>query len=158
MQRPWMPLFSELSANLPDGHTILYIEDNLASIRLIEEILHERTDIEFLNAREGQIGLALARQRSPDLVLLDLGLPDLPGLDVLSQLQSAEATRRIPVVVISPDAATQKIDQLAAVGARAYLTKPIEVPAFLHVLDGLLTPTSTGSQIPCSRPGSATCR
>ncbi|PYK78011.1 MAG: hypothetical protein DME37_11000 [Verrucomicrobia bacterium] len=96
----------------------LYIEDNLASIRLIEEILHERTDIEFLNAREGQIGLDLARQRSPDLVLLDLGLPDLPGLDVLSQLQSAEATRRIPVVVA--DVATQKIDQLAAVGARAY--------------------------------------
>src|SRR6266702_5591487 len=98
MQRPWMPLFSGLSANLPDGHTILYIEDNLASIRLIEEILHERTDIEFLNAREGQIGLDLARQRSPDLVLLDLGLPDLPGLDVLSQLQSAEATRRIPCI------------------------------------------------------------
>ena len=93
-----MPLFSELSANLPDGHTILYIEDNLASIRLIEEILHERTDIEFLSAREGQIGLDLARQRSPDLVLLDLGLPDLPGLDVLSQLQSAEATRRIPCI------------------------------------------------------------
>ncbi len=136
-----MPLFSGLSENLPDGHTILYIEDNVASIRLIEKILHERTDIEFLNAREGQIGLDLARQRSPDLVLLDLGLPDLPGLDVLSQLQSAEATRRIPVVVISADAATQKIDQLAAVGARAYLTKPIEVPEFLHVLDGLLTPS-----------------
>ena len=69
-------------------HTILYIENNVASVRLIEKILHERTDIEFLNAREGQIGLDLARQRSPDLVLLDLGLPDLPGLDVLSQLQS----------------------------------------------------------------------
>src|SRR5438552_2892791 len=122
-------------------HTILYIENNVASVRLIEKILHERTDIEFLNAREGQIGLDLARQRSPDLVLLDLGLPDLPGLDVLSQLQSAEATRRIPVVVISADATMQKIEQLAAVGARAYLTKPIEAPEFLHVLDGLLTPT-----------------
>jgi len=83
----------------------------------------------------------LARQRSPDLVLLDLRLPDLPGLDVLSQLQSPDATRRIPVVVISANAATQKIEQLAAVGARAYLTKPIEAPEFLHVLDGLLTPT-----------------
>ena len=122
-------------------HTILYIENNVASVRLIEKILHERTDIEFLNAREGQIGLDLARQRSPDLVLLDLRLPDLPGLDVLSQLQSADATRRIPVVVISANAATQKIEQLAAVGARAYLTKPIEAPEFLHVLDGLLTPT-----------------
>src|SRR6266566_4853270 len=112
-------------------HTILYIENNVASVRLIKKILHERTDIEFLNAREGQIGLDLARQRSPDLVLLDLRLPDLPGLDVLSQLQSADATRRIPVVVISANAATQKIEQLAAVGARAYLTKPIEAPEFL---------------------------
>ena len=134
-----MPLSSELSKNLGlTKHTILYIEDNVASVRLIEEILHERPDIELLNAREGQIGLDLARQRSPDLVLLDLGLPDLPGLDVLSQLQSADATRRIPVVVISADARKRKIEQLAIVGARAYLTKPIEVPEFLRVLEGLL--------------------
>jgi CheY-like chemotaxis protein len=134
-----MPLSSGLSR--AGRHAILYIEDNVASIRLIEKILHERTDIEFLNAKEGQTGVDLARQRSPDLVLLDLGLPDLPGLDVLSQLQSAEANRRIPVVVISADAATQKIEQLAAGDARAYLSKPIEVPEFLRVLDGLLTPT-----------------
>ena len=70
-----MPLSSGLSEILPDEHTVLYIEENLSRIRLIEEILHERTHIEFLNAREGQIGLDLARQRHPIWSYSILGFP-----------------------------------------------------------------------------------
>src|SRR5207249_5730864 len=88
---------------------ILYIEDNLSNLTLIEEILEERPEIELLSAMQGQVGLDLARQHSPDLILLDLHLPDLPGWEVLSQLRRSETTADIPVVVISADATPSQI-------------------------------------------------
>jgi CheY-like chemotaxis protein len=80
-----MQLSSGCRKSRGDRRTILYIEDNFVSVRLIEEILHEQANIELLTTMEAQIGLDLARQHSPDLILLDLGLPDLPRLDVLSR-------------------------------------------------------------------------
>jgi CheY-like chemotaxis protein len=84
---------------------------------------------------QGQLGLDLARQHSPDLILLDLHLPDLPGWKVLSQLKADETTSHIPVVVVSADATTPQIKRLMKAGAAAYLTKPLDVAEFFRVLD-----------------------
>jgi CheY-like chemotaxis protein/anti-sigma regulatory factor (Ser/Thr protein kinase) len=118
-----------------DKRTVLYIEDNLSNLTLIEQIIETEPNIELITAMEGKAGLALARQHSPDLILLDLHLPDLPGWQVLAQLQADPATRHIPTVVISADATARQIKRLLAAGARAYLTKPVDVSEFCRVLE-----------------------
>ena len=90
---------------------------------------------------QGKVGLDLARQHSPDLILLDLHLPDLDGQEVLRQLKSLDTTREVPVVVISADATASQIDRLMKAGAMAYLTKPLDVVEFYRVVD---TTTATG--------------
>jgi CheY-like chemotaxis protein len=89
-------------------------------------------------AKSGLVGLALARTRQPAVVILSLDLPDLPGEDVLQLLRSDDATRDVPVVVISADAQQRRIEQVLQSGALEYLTKPIDVNHLLFVLDGLL--------------------
>ena len=115
--------------------TVLYIEDNLSNLTLIEQILEDEPQIELLTAMQGQIGIDLARQHIPDVILLDLHLPDLPGWDVLERLRADPQTRHIPVVVISADATRQQIRRLMTAGAREYLTKPLEIGEFFRVLD-----------------------
>jgi PAS domain S-box-containing protein len=129
---------------------LLYIEDNLSNLTLIEEILEERPEIELLSAMQGQVGLDLARQHSPDLILLDLHLPDLPGWEVLSQLRLSEATADIPVVVISADATPSQIKRLLKAGALSYLTKPLDVTEFFRVLDNTIVTDGTKVSLPNS--------
>jgi two-component system sensor histidine kinase/response regulator len=121
-----------------ERRTVLYIEDNFSNLTLVEELLKHEPHIELLTAMQGRIGVELARKHAPDLILLDLHLPDLPGWEVLSQLQADNATRHIPVVVVSADATRQQIDRLMTGGARGYLTKPINVTEFLRVLSSSL--------------------
>ena len=118
-----------------DKRTVLYIEDNLSNLTLIEQILETEPQIELMTAMQGKVGLDLARKHLPDLILLDLHLPDLPGWEVLAQLQADETTRAIPIIVISADATARQIKRLLAAGARAYLTKPVDVAEFCRVLD-----------------------
>jgi CheY-like chemotaxis protein len=98
-------------------------------------MLEERPEIELLTAMQGKIGLDLARQHSPDLVLLDVHLPDLDGREVISELKSSQTTRDIPIVVISADATASQINRLMTAGANTYLTKPLDVAEFFRVLD-----------------------
>ena len=93
-----------------------------------------------MTAMQGQLGLDLARQHHPDLILLDLHLPDLPGWDVLAALQADEATSNIPVVAVSADATPRQAERLLKLGARAYLTKPLDVDRFLKTLRQGLDP------------------
>jgi hypothetical protein len=131
-------------ANLADGlavergSCILYVEDNLANLSLIETILAEREDIRLLSALQGRLGLDLAREHRPDVVLLDLHLPDMQGDEVLRRLKADPRTAGIPVVVISADATSGHIQQVMAEGARAYLTKPLDVDEFLKTLEEAL--------------------
>jgi CheY-like chemotaxis protein len=111
--------------------TILYIEDNLANLTLVETILELEPEIDLIPALQGQLGVELACEHHPDLILLDLHLPDIPGAEVLRRLQDHPATRDIPVVVISADATPGSIEKLLRSGARAYLTKPLDVDQFL---------------------------
>ena len=121
-----------------EAKTLLYIEDNLPNLKLIERILSQRPTLRMITAQQGSMGLELARQHQPDLVLLDLHLPDMNGDQVLVWLRSEPRTANIPVVVISADVIAGEIERLKQLGARAYITKPFEVQHFLHVLDEVL--------------------
>jgi PAS domain S-box-containing protein len=127
--------------------TILYIEDNLSNLTLIEQMLVEHSHIELITAMQGELGIELARRHSPDLILLDLHLSDLPGWEVLSRLQSDAATREIPVVIISADATSRQIERLMAAGARAYLTKPLDMLEFFRVIDETSAPRLTEDSV-----------
>ena len=120
------------------ARTVLYIEDNLDNLRLIERVLAHRPGVRLLTAMQGSLGLELARQHRPDLILLDVHLPDRTGSQILGHLKADPQTGRIPVVVVSADATPRQIERLRAAGARDYLTKPIDVPRFLEILDELL--------------------
>src|SRR5690606_38068715 len=117
---------------------VLYVEDNLANLNLVESIFEDRPEIQLLPALQGRMGLELAREHRPDLILLDLHLPDMNGEDVLQQLRSDSRTSNIPVLVISADATPRQIARLRAAGARGYLTKPLDLDEFLREVDAAL--------------------
>ncbi|WP_420124953.1 PAS domain S-box protein [Longimicrobium sp.] len=118
--------------------TLLYVEDNLANLSLVETILAARPGWKTIPALQGRLGADLACEHLPDLVLLDLHLPDVQGDEVLRRLRADKRTARIPVVMISADATPRTIDRLRAQGADAYLTKPLDVDEFLSTIDRLL--------------------
>ena len=114
---------------------LLYVEDTVANIRLVEEILSARPSVRVLPAGMGSLGIELAAEHRPDLVLLDLHLPDLGGEEVLARLRADERTRDIPVVILSADATDRTPGPLLDAGAQAYLTKPIGVRDLLEAVD-----------------------
>jgi PAS domain S-box-containing protein len=115
--------------------SILYIEDNLSNLTLVQELLKQVGSIQLLSAMQGRIGLDLARQHTPDLILLDLHLPDMSGAQVLTELQSSEVTSCIPTVIVSADATAGQLERLMEAGARDYITKPIDIARFYHVVE-----------------------
>jgi PAS domain S-box-containing protein len=117
--------------------TVLYIEDNLSNLRLVERVLGRRPGVRLITAMRPQLGLDLAADHHPDLVLLDLHLPDMPGEAVLRRLQAEPRTAGIPVVILSADARPGLIQRLLEQGARGFLTKPLDVRELLEVLDGI---------------------
>jgi PAS domain S-box-containing protein len=119
-------------------YCVLCIEDNPSNLRLIEAIFEDRPEITLLAAIQGSVGLDLARQHEPDLILLDLDLPDIKGNEVLTRLQRSAVTRQIPVVIVSADATPTQIERLLTAGAKAYLTKPLDVRLFLKTVDQFL--------------------
>lgn len=119
--------------------TLLYAEDNLSSIELIEQIMLMRPAVKLITAMQGHLCLDLSREHRPDLILLDMDLPDLHGEDVLRQLQNDTRTREIPVVMLSADADPGQMKRLQKAGARAYLTKPLDLRKFIQTLDEILT-------------------
>jgi CheY-like chemotaxis protein len=126
------------TANGEATHTVLYIEDNVPNLELIDQILARRPGIKLLAAMQGRLGIELASKHRPDLILLDLHLPDIPGNEVLRLLREDRRTREIPVVVISADATRGQVERLLEAGARAYLTKPLDVPHFLTLVSDIL--------------------
>lgn len=116
--------------------TILYIEDNMSNVRLVERLLKQRRPgITLLHASDGVIGMKMALEQQPDLIFLDLHLPDTPGDEVLRWLWDDVRTRDIPVAILSADATLSQSRRLIATGAKAYLTKPLDVSRMLAVID-----------------------
>ena len=114
------------------GATVLYIDDNHSNLRLVTRIFEREGDTRVIPAMLGRTGLELARER-PDLILLDLNLPDMRGEDVLASLQADPATRDIPILVMTADASPGVAERLTAMGARAFVTKPFAIADFLDV-------------------------
>ena len=121
-----------------DGAAVLYIEDDMANLKLIERIFKRRPAISLRTTTHGERGLDLAREIPPDLILLDLNLPDLNGDEILLRLRQDPATSSIPVVVLSADATERQMERLMEAGATAYITKPIDVSKFISAIDEIL--------------------
>ncbi|AZF53051.1 Sensory box histidine kinase/response regulator [Pseudomonas sp. R4-34-07] len=114
---------------------VLCIEDNLSSLALIETLLQRRPGIRLLSSMQGQLGLDLAAQHAPQLILLDVALPDIDGLKVLQRLRQSPISRDTPVLMLTADASDVTRQALLQAGATAVLNKPINVPGFLAHLD-----------------------
>lgn len=117
--------------------TILYIEDNEAIRQLVRLILARRKDIELLEAETGGEGLDLAFSRLPDLLLIDITLPDMPGGEVLRRLRHNPLTASIPAIAISGNAVDTTRN--TSPGFNNYLAKPIDITALYRAIDALLS-------------------
>lgn len=139
MERARQPLDSKPAT----GPTVLYIEDAVVSIHLIRGILKRAklkgdSTIRLISAMQGNLGLEMARLHAPDLILLDLHLPDMSGVQVLNQLKADARTSSIPVVVLTADPLPGTQGQVRDAGARACLSKPVEVAQFLETVRHIL--------------------
>jgi signal transduction histidine kinase/ActR/RegA family two-component response regulator len=129
------------AASVPSGaepRLILYIEDNPANLRLVQEILSFRADLRLLSAPDGHAGLALAHMHRPAIILLDLNLPGMNGFEVLAQLRRDAATAHIPVVALTANAMPHDIERGLSAGFTRYLTKPIDIEQFNEAINGVL--------------------
>ncbi|HEV7882736.1 MAG TPA: ATP-binding protein [Solirubrobacteraceae bacterium] len=114
--------------------TIVYIEDNLSNLRLVERLVARFPGVRLIPAMQGSLAIDLARQHRPDLILLDLHLPDMNGREVLDRLKRDPATAAIPVIVLSADASPARVAWLGAAGAAGYVSKPINAESLLEVV------------------------
>jgi PAS domain S-box-containing protein len=117
--------------------TVLYIEDNPSNLQLVEHLLNRRPGVTLISAMRPQLGLDLAAEHCPDLILLDLDLPDMPGQEVLRRLRADPKTAHVPIVILSADARPALITQLLEEGARAFLTKPLDINELLALVDAV---------------------
>jgi signal transduction histidine kinase len=131
--------------------TVLYVEDNPANLMLVEDILSRRPDIRLLNAPDGLTGVRMALDSVPDVILMDINLPGISGIEAMHILAADLATAHIPVVAISANAMPRDISKGLELGFFRYLTKPIKVNEFLDTLDlalehATLTPAGQNGQ------------
>ena len=116
-------------------HTLLYVEDNPANLMLVEDLVARRPDIRLLSARDGKRGIEMARASLPDVILMDINLPGISGLQALRILAEDPATAHIPVVALSANAIPRDIEKGLQAGFFRYLTKPIKVNEFMDTLN-----------------------
>jgi len=119
-------------------HTVLYIEDNPANLRLVTQLLGLRSNIHMWSAHEPLLGLELAAEHKPDLILLDINLPGMDGFEVLKNLRKHEATLNTPVIAISANAMPRDIEKGMGAGFNDYITKPVDVKKLLQAVENVL--------------------
>ncbi|MCR4346446.1 MAG: ATP-binding protein [Sulfuricaulis sp.] len=125
--------------------TLLYVEDNPANLMLVEDLMARRPDIRLLSASDGNRGIEMARASRPDVILMDINLPGISGIQALKILHADPATAHIPVVALSANAIPRDIEKGLAAGFFRYLTKPIKVDKFMDTLDVVLKFAETQS-------------
>jgi len=118
--------------------TLLYVEDNRANMQLVEQLIGRRSDMRLLSAGDGTRGISLARIHQPEVILMDINLPGISGIQALKILREDPATAHIPVLAISANAMPHDIKKGLEAGFFRYLTKPIKVNEFMEALDRAL--------------------
>jgi PAS domain S-box-containing protein len=134
-------------SDLPESHlrTLLYVEDNKANMELVVQLIARRPDWRLLGAQDAIRGIAMARAHQPDVILMDINLPGISGMQALQILREDASTRHIPVLALSANAMPRDIERGLVAGFFRYLTKPIRVSEFMEALDeGLSTTPATG--------------
>jgi CheY-like chemotaxis protein/two-component sensor histidine kinase len=116
-------------------HTLLYVEDNPANLELVEQLIARHTELRLLTAVNGKLGIALARTAQPEVIVMDINLPDISGVDALKILRADPATAHIPVIALSANAMPRDIEKGMQAGFFRYVTKPIKLDAFMDALN-----------------------
>ena len=116
-------------------HTLLYVEDNPANLLLIEQLMERRADLRMLGAADGQRGIEFARAHLPDVILMDINMPGISGIDAMKILRADPLTAHIPIIALSANALPGDIAKGLAAGFYSYLTKPIKLDELMDQLD-----------------------
>ena len=135
--------------------TLLYVEDNLPNMKLVEGIVARRGDIRLLTAANGRLGIELARSAQPAVILMDINLPDISGIEALRVLRADPSTSRIPIIALSANAMPRDIERGLEVGFFRYLTKPIRIGDFIGALNTALELAQDLSRLELNRPSRA---
>ncbi len=133
-----MPESAAAAADEPLQGRVLYIEDNDVNTQLVQALLARWSGVQVLSAQDGATGIRLASSTVPDLILLDMQLPDIDGLQVLQALSADPGVRRTPVIVLSATAGADEIASARHAGATDYWTKPLDYERFLTGISTLL--------------------
>ena len=126
--------------------TLLYVEDNPANLRLVEELIARRRDLRLLSAADGILGIELAREFMPEVILMDINLPGISGIEAMKILRADPATAHIPIVAISANAIPSDIKKGLDAGFFRYLTKPIVINEFMDALGVALEFSATQTE------------
>ena len=156
---PAPELSSDYSGSMPDPENetetrravVLYIEDNEPNVRVVEHIVRLRPSWRLIHAGLGQLGIDLVQAHHPDLVLLDLHLPDLSGQDVLTALKNRPETSAIPVTILTADASSARPRLVLEAGADRFLTKPLNIDELLGLLDEVIAGRDADREKPLSQ-------
>ncbi len=140
---PTPPRFTDTSPAPYHRRRVHYVEDNATNLEIMRGVLIQRPQIDLTTSALGLDGLAAIRRDPPDLILLDMQLPDISGLELLRHLKDDDALAAIPVIVVSADATPARMQQALTLGALHYVTKPLEVAPFLNLLDQALEELDT---------------
>lgn len=126
-------------------HTLLYVEDNPANLELVEQLIARRGDLRLLTAADGNLGIEFARAYLPEVILMDINLPGVSGIDAMKVLHADPATAHIPIIALSANAVPRDIERGMEAGFFNYITKPIKISQFMDALDAALNFSETAS-------------
>jgi signal transduction histidine kinase/CheY-like chemotaxis protein len=127
-----------LVPTIADGtplRTVLYVEDNPANLELVGQLIDRRSDLRMLSAADGRLGIQYARACRPDVILMDINLPGMSGIDAMKMLRSDPVTSDIPIIALSSNAMPRDIEAAIKAGFFNYITKPILVSQFMDALE-----------------------
>lgn len=114
--------------------TVLYVEDNLANICLMENIFEKMPHMSLVHARTAEIGIAMAEERDIDLILMDINLPGMDGIEALRFIRKIDKLYEVPAIVVSANAMPEELDRAIAAGFQQYVTKPIDVREMIEIV------------------------
>jgi len=132
----------------PARRTVLYVEDNPANLELVEQLIARRPELRMLSASDGSLGIEFARTHLPDVILMDVHLPGISGVEAMKILRADPVTAHIPIIALSANAVPRDIVAGLEAGFFNYLTKPIKVDLFTEALDAAMNFSATESSLP----------